>query len=198
MWYLYNIKNVVLFRYFSFINLKMQFSRLKVNFLIIFLMIVGCSSSTTDPVTGEKVVINPDPKQRAREYADKKGGIFGDINNRGSNNTTFAFGTSNVLWRATLKTLEFLPIANADYSGGIIVYDWYSDKDSNEQIKISIKFLSNEVRSDAIQITSHKRMCINDKCSTSKLDNNFSNEIKDSILTTARALKIEDSKKENK
>jgi len=192
MWYLYNIKNVVLFRYFSFINLKMQFSRLKVNFLIIFLMIVGCSSSTTDPVTGEKVVINPDPKQRAREYADKKGGIFGDINNRGSNNTTFAFGTSNVLWRATLKTLEFLPIANADYSGGIIVYDWYSDKDSNEQIKISIKFLSNEVRSDAIQITSHKRMCINDKCSTSKLDNNFSNEIKDSILTTARALKIED------
>jgi hypothetical protein len=176
----------------------MQFSRLKVNFLIIFLMIVGCSSSTTDPVTGEKVVINPDPKQRAREYADKKGGIFGDINNRGSNNTTFAFGTSNVLWRATLKTLEFLPIANADYSGGIIVYDWYSDKDSNEQIKISIKFLSNEVRSDAIQITSHKRMCINDKCSTSKLDNNFSNEIKDSILTTARALKIEDSKKENK
>jgi hypothetical protein len=176
----------------------MQFSRLKVNFLIIFLMIVGCSSSTTDPVTGEKVVINPDPKQRAREYADKKGGIFGDINNRGSNNTTFAFGTSNVLWRATLKTLEFLPIANADYSGGIIVYDWYSDKDSNEQIKISIKFLSNEVRSDAVQITSHKRMCINDKCSTSKLDNNFSNEIKDSILTTARALKIEDSKKENK
>ena len=161
-------------------------------------MIVGCSSSTTDPVTGEKVVINPDPKQRAREYADKKGGIFGDINNRGSNNTTFAFGTSNVLWRATLKTLEFLPIANADYSGGIIVYDWYSDKDSNEQIKISIKFLSNEVRSDAVQITSHKRMCINDKCSTSKLDNNFSNEIKDSILTTARALKIEDSKKENK
>ena len=161
-------------------------------------MIVGCSSSTTDPVTGEKVVINPDPKQRAKEYADKKGGIFGDINNRGSNNTTFAFGTSNVLWRATLKTLEFLPIANADYSGGIIVYDWYSDKDSNEQIKISIKFLSNEVRSDAIQITSHKRMCINDKCSTSKLDNNFSNEIKDSILTTARALKIEDSKKENK
>ena len=161
-------------------------------------MIVGCGSSTTDPVTGEKVVINPDPKQRAREYADKKGGIFGDINNRGSNNTTFAFGTSNVLWRATLKTLEFLPIANADYSGGIIVYDWYSDKDSNEQIKISIKFLSNEVRSDAIQITSHKRMCINDKCSTSKLDNNFSNEIKDSILTTARALKIEDSKKENK
>ena len=161
-------------------------------------MIVSCSSSTTDPVTGEKVVINPDPKQRAREYADKKGGIFGDINNRGSNNTTFAFGTSNVLWRATLKTLEFLPIANADYSGGIIVYDWYSDKDSNEQIKISIKFLSNEVRSDAIQITSHKRMCINDKCSTSKLDNNFSNEIKDSILTTARVLKIEDLKKENK
>jgi len=175
----------------------MIFSRLKISILIIFLIITGCSTST-DPVTGEKVIINPDPKQRAREYADKKGGIFGDINNRGSNNTTFAFGTSNVLWRATLKALEFLPIANADYSGGVIVYDWYSDKDSNEQIKISVKFLSNEVRSDSIQITSHKRTCINEKCSTSKLDNNFSSEIKDSILTAARSLKIEDSKKENK
>jgi hypothetical protein len=175
----------------------MIFSRLKISILIIFLIIAGCSTPT-DPVTGEKVIINPDPKQRAREYADKKGGIFGDINNKGSNNTTFAFGTSNVLWRATLKALEFLPIANADYSGGVIVYDWYSDKDSNEQIKISVKFLSNELRSDSIQITSHKRTCINEKCSTTKLDNNFSSEIKDSILTTARALKIEDSKKENK
>jgi len=167
-------------------------------FLIIIFFIVSNCSNNRDSGLEEKVIINPDPKQRAREYADKGGGIFGDINNKKSNNTTFAFGTSNVLWRATLKTLEFLPIANTDYSGGVIVYDWYSNKDSNEQIKISIKFLSNEVRSDAIQITSHKRTCINEKCSTSKLDNNFSSEIKDSILTAARSLKIEDSKKENK
>jgi hypothetical protein len=94
-----------------------------------------------------------------------------------------------------LKTLEFLPLQNADYSGGVIVYDWYSDNNSNDQIKVTVRFLSNEVRSDSVQITSHKKTCINEKCSVSKLNNNFSTEIKDTILTTARALKIEDAKK---
>ena len=61
-----------------------------------------------------------------------------------------------------------------------------------------MRFLNNEVRADSIQITAHKKTCINEKCSVTKLNNNFSSEIKDSILTTARALKIEDAKKENK
>jgi hypothetical protein len=61
-----------------------------------------------------------------------------------------------------------------------------------------VRFLNNEVRSDSLQITAHKKTCINEKCSVTKLDNNFSSEIKDSILTAARALKIEDAKKQNK
>ena len=151
----------------------------------------------SDSGSEEKVIINPDPKQRAREYADKSGGLFGEIGKKGSVNT-FEFGTSNVLWRATLKTLEFLPLQNADYSGGVIVYDWYSSDNSNDQIKVTVRFLSNEVRADSIQVISHKRTCMNEKCSLTKLNNNFSSEIKDSILTAARALKIEDAKKENK
>ena len=64
--------------------------------------------------------------------------------------------------------------------------------------KVTVRFLSNEVRADSIQVISHKRTCMNEKCSLTKLNNNFSSEIKDSILTAARALKIEDAKKENK
>jgi hypothetical protein len=169
----------------------------KFSFFFAILLYLSNCSSNTDPVTGEKVIINPDPKAKAREYADKGGGLFGDISKKGSANT-FEFGTSNVLWRATLKTLEFLPLQNADYSGGVIVYDWYSDNNSNDQIKVTVRFLSNEVRSDSIQITSHKKTCINEKCSVTKLNNNFSAEIKDTILTAARALKIEDAKKEVK
>lgn len=166
--------------------------------LITLLILSNCSgNNNTDPVTGEKVIINPNPKEKAREYADKGGGIFGDINKKKSNNT-FEFGTSNVLWRATLKTLDFLPLQNADYSGGVIIYDWYSDNNSDELIKITVKFLNNEVRADSIQITAHKKTCVNEKCSMTKLNNNFSSEIKDSILTTARSLKIEDTKKENR
>ena len=166
-------------------------------FLIIIFFILSNCSSNRDSGSEEKIIINPDPKQRAREFADKSGGLFGEIGKKGPSNT-FEFGTSNVLWRATLKTLEFLPLQNADYSGGVLVYDWYSDDKSNDQIKVTVRFLSNEVRADSIQIVSHKRTCINDKCSVTKLNNNFSSEIKDSILTAARALKIEDAKKENK
>lgn len=166
-------------------------------FLVTSFVILSNCSSNKDSGSEEKVIINPDPKQRAREYADKSGGLFGEIGKKGSVNT-FEFGTSNVLWRATLKTLEFLPLQNADYSGGVIVYDWYSSDNSNDQIKVTVRFLSNEVRADSIQVISHKRTCMNEKCSLTKLNNNFSSEIKDSILTAARALKIEDAKKENK
>ena len=103
------------------------------------------------------------------------------------------------MWRATLKSLEFLPLLNADYSGGIIVYDWYSDSlNSDAQIKITVKFLSNDLRSESIQIIGHKKNCdTNNKCITVKLNNNLPEEIKEKILFTARAMKIEEAKKKN-
>lgn len=176
--------------------------KIKSNFnsILYLLLIISCfSCAKTDPITGEKILIEPSPDKRAREAADKGGGIFGDIG-KGKTSNTFDFATSNPLWRATLKSLDFLPLLTSDYSGGVIVYDWYADNlNSKEQIKISIRFLSNELRSDSIQITSHKKICDeNNKCFISKLNDNFSNEIKDTILTTARNLKIEESKKEKK
>ena len=171
-----------------------------INILLFLLIFISCfSCAKTDPVTGEKILIETDPNKRAREAVEKGGGIFGDLGKSKTSNT-FDFATSNPLWRATLKSLDFLPLVNADYSGGVIIYDWYSENlNSKEQIKISIKFLSNELRSDSIQITSHKRICDeNNKCFVSKLNDNFSNEIKDTILVAARNLKIEEAKKEKK
>jgi hypothetical protein len=161
---------------------------------IITVFLSNCSSKT-DPVTGEKVIIEPSPDKKAREYAEKGGGIFGDINNaRKGSSTTVDFATSNVLWRATLKTLNFLPLSNADYSGGVIVYDWYSDGTSDEQIKISIKFLSNEIRASSVEVNAHKKRCdMNNKC-TIKLVDNLSLDIKEKIITAARQLKIEEIK----
>jgi len=92
--------------------------------LLFCIFILNCSK--IDPVTGEKILIEPDTQKKAREFADKGGGIFGDINNKKSSSTSVDFASSNVMWKATLKTLEFLPLSNTDYSGGIIVYDWYS------------------------------------------------------------------------
>jgi hypothetical protein len=167
--------------------------------LIILFLIIISSCSQKDPTTGEIIRMEPNPDKRAKEFADKGGGIFGDINKR-SSSTTFEFASSNILWRATLKSLDFLPLLNADYSGGIIIYDWYSQTNNpKEQIKISVQFLNNELRSDSIKITAHKKICETaERCSNSTLDQSFANSIKDSIMTSARTLKIEETKKEKK
>jgi hypothetical protein len=175
---------------FKIINLK--------NFILILLILSACSK--TDPVTGEKILIEPNPNVKAREFADRGEGILGSFgkNTNKSSSTTIDFANSNVLWKATLKTLDFIPLSNTDYTGGVINYDWYSEKE-NEQIKITVRFLSNELRSESIQVISFKKTCINtNNCSTEKMNENFSNQIKDTILASARIMKIEEAKKEKK
>jgi hypothetical protein len=172
---------------------------MKYIYLILFILLLSnCSSN--DPITGEKVLIDPNPEKRAAAYRDQGGGIFGDINKIGKSSNTFDFASSNVMWKATLKTLDFLPLSNTDYSGGIIVYDWYSQTNNpREQIKISVRFLSNELKTDSIKVIAHKKICDSaDKCSNSTLDEKFSNTIKENIITSARLLKIEEAKKEKK
>jgi len=167
-----------------------------VKIILTFLFLTSCAA--TDKVTGEKVLIEPDAKKRAQIEAEKSGGIFGNLG-KNNKNAEIEFKNSNVLWRATLKSLDFLPLINADYAGGVIIYDWYSDNiNSKEQIKVTVRFLNNELRSDSIEITSHKKICDdNNKCSVSVLKNSLSNEIKDKILSSARSIKIEEKKKDN-
>ena len=179
----------------------MSFKMKKSTFIIIavFLGLMGCSK--TDPITNERVVIEHDPAKKARETAARGGGFFGEFGKGGSQGTVTAnFNNSNVLWRATLKSLDFLPLLNTDYTGGIIIYDWYSQTNNpKEQIKISVQFLDNELRSDSIKVTAHKKICeTSERCSNSTLDQNFANSVKDSIIASARTLKIEESKKEKK
>jgi hypothetical protein len=167
--------------------------------LLFFLFLLSCGK--IDPATGEKILIEPNPSIKARKIADEGGGIFGDIGKKNvTQNSSVNFANSNILWRATLRSLDFLPLVNTDYNGGIIIYDWYSQTNNpKEQIKISVQFLDNDLRSDSIKITAHKKICETaEHCSNSTLDQKFANSIKDSIITSARALKIEESKKEKK
>ena len=173
---------------------------MKKGLLIISIILLTLSCSKTDPITGEKIIIEPDPVKKAREAAARGGGLFGEIGGQKSSGQTLNFGTSNVLWRATLKSLDFLPLISSDYSGGILIYDWYSQTNNpKEQIKISVQFLNNELRSDSIKITAHKRICENvDKCSNLVVEQKFVDTVKDNIISVARSLKIEEAKKEKK
>ncbi len=173
---------------------------MKKGLLIISIILLTLSCAKTDPITGEKIIIEPDPVKKARDAAARGGGLFGEIGGQKSSGQTLNFGTSNVLWRATLKSLEFLPLISSDYSGGILIYDWYSQSNNpKEQIKISVQFLNNELRSDSIKVTAHKRICENvDKCSNLVVEQKFIDTVKDNIITVARSLKIEEVKKEKK
>ena len=102
----------------------------------------------------------------------------------------FQFASSNPLWRATLDKLDFAPLGNVDYAGGVIVTDWFSDGNTNDQIKITVRFLTNEIRSDAIDITIHKKKCsTQNNCKINKIENTLNNEIKFSILKKAAQIK---------
>ena len=102
------------------------------------------------------------------------------------------------MWRASLELLDFLPLSTVDYSGGVIVSDWYSDNaKSNESIKISVRFLSNEVRSDSLKIIVHKKKCLTSQSCTTFLQKNSKivEELKRSILTKAAIFEAENKKK---
>ena len=132
-----------------------------------------------------------DPSKRVQQNLKEGKGFR--IKDLGSNSGgTFEFASSNELWRASLDTIDFMPLVSANYSGGIIITDWYS-QDQNEAIKITLRFLSNEIRSDAIEILIHTRLCksFND-CKITKISNYTNQEIKLSILKRAAELKNQD------
>ena len=130
----------------------------------------------------------PDPKLRVKRNLEQgKGFRLMDSVNKGRS-TNFEFASSNELWRASLDTIDFMPLSSVNYSGGIIVTDWYSSNDnSNESVKISIRFLTNEIRSDALKIKVFKKICkVNNNCKISETSGELIKELKKKILKTAK------------
>jgi len=111
--------------------------------------------------------------------------------NKGGGN--FLFATSNPLWRATLEKLDFAPLNNVDYAGGIIVTDWFSEGVSDDQIKITIRFLTNEIRTDAVEVIIHKKSCnTQNNCKIRKTESKINSKIKFAILKKAAQIKNDD------
>jgi|TARA_B100000929_G_C15483221_1_gene411916 hypothetical protein len=130
----------------------------------------------------------PDPKERIKKNMEDGRGFRLMDTIRKDKSGKFDFASSNPLWRATLDTISFMPLMSANYSGGIIITDWYSDNsDKNESVKISIRFLSNEVRSDALDIKLFIKQCsvsINN-CKITENTGSIVKELNKSILRKA-------------
>ncbi len=135
--------------------------------------------------------------ERARQNIEQGRGIsLKDMT--GKKSTNYEFSTSNPLWRASLETIDFMPLATVDYSGGIIITDWYSDTSSSgDSIKITVRFLSNQIQSNSIKIIVHNKKCkINENCTIREIDSKIKFELQRTIL--AKAVLIEQDSKTSK
>ena len=140
----------------------------------------------------------PEPEKRVQKNLDEGRGfrLFKDESKGG----VFDFASSNELWRASLDTLDFMPLISADYGGGIIITDWYNENNNYEDaIKISIRFLTNEIRSDALNIKVYTKKCENlNKCSINENNPEIQNKLVTTILSKATRYKQEKEKKSKK
>ncbi len=153
-----------------------------------------------DPPDLRKEPLDPDARAKRNIEEGRGASILGGI---GSNRTTYEFSTSNPMWRASLEILDFIPLTTVDYSGGVIITDWYSDNtaDNNESLKISVRFLSNEIRSDSLKIVVHKKDCkISVDCGIALLPPNskLNTELISVILRKAALLEKESKNKKKK
>ena len=130
----------------------------------------------------------PDPKERVKKNIEEGRGFrLNDAIRGGRGGTNFEFASSNELWRASLDVLDFMPLTSANYSGGVIITDWYSEQgNANESIKITIRFLSNEIRSDAINVDVFYKKCASlNNCQINKQDGQLKKELTKQILSRA-------------
>ncbi len=162
---------------------------MKFFFILIFSFLLLNSCGIYRPTDAR--VISPNADERIKKNIEEgRGFTLGGALNKGGGN--FLFASSNPMWRASLEKLSFLPLTVVDYSGGMIITDWYSDNSENE-IKISVRFLSNEIRSDALKVIIHKKNCksYND-CSITEINNSTNNEIRLAILKRAAEIEKRD------
>ena len=154
--------------------------------LLVVLLIHSCGKNDTFLPGGDARENPPEPEKRVKKNLEEGKGFRLDNMFKGkSGGGDFEFASSNELWRASLDTIDFIPLISANYSGGIIISDWYSE-DQENFIKITIRFLSNEVRSDAIDIKIFYKLCdANMKCVTSKRESKLVEELKTQILKKA-------------
>ena len=165
-------------------------------YFIIFQFLVSCGIYR--PVDAKKYP--PQPELRVKNNIEEGRGfrLMSGFGNDGKGRK-FEFANANPLWRASLDIIDFMPLLSVDYGGGIIITDWYGEENENDTIKITIQFLSNEIRSDALNIKVFKKKCINlSNCKVLESKSDINQELRVAILKRAAQYKSDDIEKNRK
>ena len=166
---------------------------------LISFLLVSCGPLKPKKTDLRKIPGNPKDK-RERNIREGRGfRAMGVLENKGGGN--FQFASSNEMWRASLELLEFTPLSNVDYSGGIIISDWFSEDSDQDPIKITIRFLSTEIRADGLKVIIYKKICKKnekDNCKVIQDNGTLGQEIKLAILQKAATIKNREVSKHQK
>ena len=186
-------KNFKIMNYMKFLSKNIK----KLIFLgIVSLLISACNGKLPG---GDARKYPADPKKRvAQNLAEGRGVTLNQVFSNNQKAGVFEFASSNELWRASLDVIDFIPLSSVNYSGGVIISDWYSSKkNSKESIKVSIRFLTNEIRSDALDIKVFNRKCNVSliDCKITEDDGILVSELKREILKKAKLYEEENKKK---
>lgn len=155
---------------------------------ILFIILFSLNSCGLYKKTDVKTNPINDADKRAKNLAEGKG--IGLLNSK-KKSGVFDFASSNEMWRASIEILNFTPLVSADYGGGILISDWYSDQESSqESYKITVVFLSNEIRADGLDVRVHKKICnANYSCKIIEQKTKLNTEIKSAILRRASEIR---------
>ena len=165
-------------------------------FTIALLFLTSCGKDMFTFPSARDVPV--DVNERVEKNIEEGRGVSFGMGNSGQGGV-FDFASSNEMWRASIEVLDFVSFTNASYSGGIIITDWFSgnsdDQNSNlRELKITVRFLSNEIRADGLKVTVHEKLCeTNNKgdCQIQKIESEITNQIKLAILKKATIYKKE-------
>ena len=101
-----------------------------------------------------------------------------------------AIGVNSYLWRATLETLSFMPLNQADSSGGVIVTDWYANPNTpGERVKLTVSILDQDLRADALRVAASRQVNQNGVWVDAPVAAATVQKLEDIILTRARDLR---------
>ena len=173
--------------------MKTKLIKLSLLTIITFLILNSCGLYKRSDIKDNPVNVEERVKKNIQEG---RGFRFGKGATRGGD---FDFASSNPLWRSAVEILDFVPLTNASYSGGIIITEWFSSENDNEstnrELKITVRFMSNEIRADAIKVLVFEKSCTQNNCKTKKIKSKLEGELKLAILKKAALFEKEDFKK---
>ena len=162
---------------------------MKKTFSVLITLILLTSCGIYKPSDARKVPVNANERVK-KNIEEGRGFRLSTLTKKGGD---FLFASANPMWRATMEKLTFAPLSVVDYGGGVIVTEWFNEGNSDEEIKIAVRFLTNEIRSDAIQVIIHTKKCETfNNCKINKIENSTNTEIKLAILKKAAEIKNQD------